>query len=432
MSLSKTIDYAALYFEKEVLDEITGRPDYAKLARLFKDLKANASKVTSGLGGGIFGHLGLVMTAIAYARISAVAYERQAMPAPLVIPPGTAQHAANRMREDWKEEVALFRETIDVENALKKQLIAAIEPQYLDDRRNPDTNSITEPIATTMAYLFQRYGNVTQVTLDSEARKVQNMTYLLTDPINNIFQAVQELGQLADAASNPYTDRQLLEYGLNIIRNTHDFELAQISWNQRPIADKTWANFKTHFVEALTQLELVRGTTMQPSAFHQAHALVQQTENVLAGKLEGMEQQFLALAQQSHENENENNNTDTAPSALIQKQIQMQERMLNAFENITTKLDNQLNANMNQPPPNANQQGRGKKTYTLAEVNAVEKYWNKPNCPFKYCWTHGSQRTHDSSQCNKQGTGHKEDATFDDRKGGRTWNIVKHSKKDFS
>lgn len=186
---------------------------------------------------------------------------------------------------------------MDLENALKKQVIAAIKPTYLDDRRNPNTNSITEPLNDLLAYLFRRYGNVTQVTLDKEEQKVKNMTYLLTDPINNVFQAVQDLGQLADAAENPFSDRQLLETGLHIIQNTHDFELAQIQWNQKPPADKTWVNFKTHFVNALTQLELVRGTTMQPSAFHAAQAMMEQTENKLAGKMEGVQQQFLALAQ---------------------------------------------------------------------------------------------------------------------------------------
>lgn len=116
-------------------------------------------------------------------------------------------------------------------------------------------NSITEPLNNLMAYLFQRYGNVTQVSLDIEEIKVKNMTYLLTDTNNNVFQAVLDLGQLADAAQNPFSDYQLLEIGLHIIRNTHDFELAQIQWNQKPAADKTWVNFKTHFVDALTQLE---------------------------------------------------------------------------------------------------------------------------------------------------------------------------------
>ena len=87
------------------------------------------------------------------------------------------------------------------------------------------------------------------------------MTYYLTDPINNIFTAVQDLGDLSDAANNPYSDRQLLELGLIIIRNTQDFEKAQMDWIAKPEIDKTWINFKTHFTTALLQLETIRGPT---------------------------------------------------------------------------------------------------------------------------------------------------------------------------
>ena len=121
------------------------------------------------------------------------------------------------------------------------------------------------------------------------------------------------------------------------------------------------------------------------------------------------------------------NEESTTPS-LFQQQMQFQERMMTVFQDLT----NQINVNMRQQPPPANPAGKSKKAYTIEEVNAVVKYWTKPNCPFKYCWSHGSNRTHDSNGCTRQATGHKTDATFDNRKGGRVWNIVKHSKKDFS
>ena len=176
---SKTIDYALTYFEKVNLDKIKGRPDYPQLHRLFQDLKANASKVPSELGGGLYGHLGLVMSAVAYTTISADAYVRPAMPAPLVIPPGSTQHQATRLREDWREAKDLFRETVDLENALKKQLIEAIDDEYLQELRNPVTNSITQPIAQVITHLFDRYGEVTQATLDEALHKVKNMNLSL-------------------------------------------------------------------------------------------------------------------------------------------------------------------------------------------------------------------------------------------------------------
>ena len=123
---SKQIDYASTYFEKIILDKIIGKPDYPKLHKLFQDLKANASKVPSELGGGLFGHLGLLLTAAAYLRISPIPYVRPLMPAPLVIPPGTARHEADRRKDEWKEERDLFKETVDVENALKKQIIDSL------------------------------------------------------------------------------------------------------------------------------------------------------------------------------------------------------------------------------------------------------------------------------------------------------------------
>lgn len=71
---SKTVNYAMTYFEKNILDKILGRTDYPQLRCFFQDLKANASKVPSELGGGLFGHLGLLLSAIAYTRISAIPY----------------------------------------------------------------------------------------------------------------------------------------------------------------------------------------------------------------------------------------------------------------------------------------------------------------------------------------------------------------------
>ena len=89
MTVHSKLDYNALYFEFTTLDKITGKPDYPALARIFNQLKANASKVPSDLGGGTFGHLGLIMTFLAYQRVSVVPYVRPALPPPLVIPHGT-------------------------------------------------------------------------------------------------------------------------------------------------------------------------------------------------------------------------------------------------------------------------------------------------------------------------------------------------------
>ena len=112
---STNIDYVDTYFENPVLTKIHGEPTYKGLKTLKNELKSNAISVTSDLGGGAHGQLGLVLIPAEYAAISPVPYVCPVHPGPLVVPAGTAQHEARRLQDDHKETIGLFCETIDVE-----------------------------------------------------------------------------------------------------------------------------------------------------------------------------------------------------------------------------------------------------------------------------------------------------------------------------
>ena len=66
---STNIDYTSTYFEHPKLSKICGQPDYEGLKTLKNEIKANLASVTSDLGGGAHGHLGLGLTITKYARI---------------------------------------------------------------------------------------------------------------------------------------------------------------------------------------------------------------------------------------------------------------------------------------------------------------------------------------------------------------------------
>ena len=89
--MHSSVDFAAAYFEFPQLDKVHGEPSYTALKRLKKQLKANAITVVSDLGGGHYGHLGLVLTPAEYQLISNVPYERPVHPGPLVIPHRSTQ-----------------------------------------------------------------------------------------------------------------------------------------------------------------------------------------------------------------------------------------------------------------------------------------------------------------------------------------------------
>ena len=81
---------------------------------------------------------------------------------------------------------------------------------------------------------------------------------------------------MATQAGIPFSTAQLLNKGLQIIKNTRDFEIALTAWNVKPDIKKTWANFKTPFQEAQQALKEVRGHTVQQSGYNHANSLASQ------------------------------------------------------------------------------------------------------------------------------------------------------------
>ena len=78
MSLSGGINYCKTHFEKEHLTPICGEPNADSLLQLRNELKAKAISVTSNLGGGAHGHLGLILTPAQYGLLSNAPFVRPA------------------------------------------------------------------------------------------------------------------------------------------------------------------------------------------------------------------------------------------------------------------------------------------------------------------------------------------------------------------
>ena len=110
------------------MTKIHGEPSFDSLRTLRNQVKANAGSVTTHLGGGALGYLGFLLSPAEYNRVApGTPFVRPPNPGALYILAGTAQHAATRMREDHAEQLRIYRECLDVEAALKKQVMEAIE-----------------------------------------------------------------------------------------------------------------------------------------------------------------------------------------------------------------------------------------------------------------------------------------------------------------
>ena len=106
------VNYVKTYFIHPTLTTVHGEPTYAALKILKLELLANASRVTSDLGGGSHGHLGLVLTPTEYQNISQLLYLAPVHPGILTIAAGTTHHEATRLTLEHDEGVRLFRESL--------------------------------------------------------------------------------------------------------------------------------------------------------------------------------------------------------------------------------------------------------------------------------------------------------------------------------
>ena len=133
MSGSSSIpNYRETVFEYADLTVIHGEPTYDSLKLLLNQLKANARAVRMSLGGGRHGHLGLVLSPQQYAVFAPTTpYFAPPHPGPLIIPPYQLPHITQQAQFNHNEQVRLFNKCHNVEQALRKQLISAIDDSYL-------------------------------------------------------------------------------------------------------------------------------------------------------------------------------------------------------------------------------------------------------------------------------------------------------------
>ena len=286
MTLSTAVDYINSVFEYPVLSKITGRPTYSSLKIIKDELKANSGKVQCELGGGNNGHLGLVLSDVEYALVNPNdPYVRPAHPGPNA-PVGTTQLQNTNLREQYNEEIRLFREANQVESALIKQLADALPPHYLKKYRNQYSNKISTPIRTILAELFKTYGAITEEQLSDKEATLKSHIFDIAQPLVELFNSVEELQEIATASESPYTDKQLVALGMKLIRNMNDYEKARGEWMAKPSVDKTWTNFKLHFDDAYQYLLNLRGDTMQSTSFQQHANLLRQQLHDLNQKRE--------------------------------------------------------------------------------------------------------------------------------------------------
>jgi hypothetical protein len=114
------------------LKAIVGRPDYFSLSELRADIKDNAGSFDTTRGGGQNGHLGAVISATAYARVDANnPYVTPTNPGTFTPTAGATDAQIAIAQRQHKLDLIEWYEYASMQQALKKQIMAAIDRKYI-------------------------------------------------------------------------------------------------------------------------------------------------------------------------------------------------------------------------------------------------------------------------------------------------------------
>jgi hypothetical protein len=220
------------------------------------------------------------------------------------------------------------------------------------------------------------------------------MPYDPNQPIEMLFQQIQDARAFAVAGGQPYGAAMIVNVAYTLLFNTGLFPDACRAWQSRAIAGKTWAHFKLDFSTAYREFCLTNQTAQQ-SGFHNANMMIEQ------GRDKSMQDTVDVIAQLS---------TATASDRGTVATLTM----------TNAKLATQLEA--------AHTQIAQLKSEIATLKNKIKPAWQgqrpvRTTNNDSYCWSHGYQvaKSHTIATCNMKKSGHQDAANKSNTMGGVQW-----------
>jgi hypothetical protein len=153
-------------------------------------------------------------------------------------------------------------------NALRQQLLGAIEAKYVMELEDPNLGYIVTP-RDMLTYVTNTYGKLTPLEVETN-RNTLTATMNLDDGIENLWVRIRDAQALAKHAKEPITDDAAMRLTIIALENTGVFTFALDNWRLKEDATKTMPAFKEHFSKEND--ERVRNLTAQTGGYHGSHS----------------------------------------------------------------------------------------------------------------------------------------------------------------
>ena len=391
MTTLTSVDKILDSFPIQDVPPLVGEPSFESINVLHRTLKANAASVPTTLGGGLLGHLSLVIPTTEYTTLTPTAFVTPINPGPVLLPAAGATAAQLATAERvHSEDLRVWNLYQNTDKALKRQLLRAVEHVYLRALSNRNTGYANVTTLQLLQHLLRVHGRITAHDL------AENFTRFKTawdpnSPFETLIEQIDDAVDFATAGGDPFSNQQQINTAYTLVFNTGMFSDACREWRRQPILEQTWDNFKTHFALAHEDNRLLQQHTTQGGGYHQAN-------NAMDSFVTETAEAFANLATAAASDREVLKTLTTTNNELLKK--------LTAKDNEIDKLRAQL-ATTNRPS-SVSHDRRGQDENRPPLDPNKKKFRNE-----NYCWSYGYDvhPTHNSSSCNFPSDGHKKGAT---------------------
>jgi hypothetical protein len=394
-------DYIA-GFPNPIITKIQGLPTYETIAEVQRNLNANAASIETTLGGGTLGYLALTVDPAVYLTLAGVAFVAPVNPGwqPVIAPGATGTRIAELVRQHT-EEKRIWSEYVNIGKALKQQLLSAVDELYVRSLKNATTGFANVSVWQMLSHLLTTYGRVTPNDLLLNDQRMRT-PYSIDQPLEVLIGQIEDAVTYAVAGNQGYTNTQIVNLAYSIIMATGHFEVACREWRLKIAADRTWANWKTHFAAAYNDLRETAITT-KTAGFHGAHLA---TPDFIYDTAEALNNLATATVADRE-----------AVANLVVSNATLTQQLA-AKDAIILDLRNQLKVAQNNQGSQSTRGTGAPRTGTSAARRPLFVTSNN-----NYCWSHGYQvgKDHTSETCTKPREGHQRSATLANTLGGSTY-----------
>ena len=332
---------------EKTVTKIHGQPSIRDITQLKRELTKISASVSTGLGGGKHGHVGIVIPKDKYIKVSEGGAEFDIPTHPGHYPDTVSSVAATRDKQFAKHKalIAEYEVCTGVVNAMKEKIVEAVDEEWLEEINDKILGFQNVPVTQMFEHLVERAGELDYIDLQ-EMKQERDAPWNTNEHIVTYFTKVERaVKRMKDKIK--MDEKELLSNALYTIKESGEMEHALRTWDKKDEADKTWKECKSYFSKEYANRRKHSSIEAKQTPFGRANQ----------AKEEPQEDNELELAAVTHEIVQQLRAQD---SNHLKEIVQQQKSMLEANQKMMTQLMQAvMNTKNTQPltqPSNGNAQ----------------------------------------------------------------------------